>query len=52
MNPVLQVEHVTKTYASQPPVTALRDVNFTVNRGEVVCVCRRSAFMKRAKARA
>ncbi len=34
--PVLEVERVTKVYPSEPPVTALRDVSFTVARGELV----------------
>jgi putative ABC transport system ATP-binding protein len=35
---VLQVEQVTKSYPSQPPVTALREVSFTVARGELVAI--------------
>jgi putative ABC transport system ATP-binding protein len=38
MNAVLQVEDVTKTYPSQPPVTALRGVSFTVAPGELVAI--------------
>jgi putative ABC transport system ATP-binding protein len=38
MSAVLQVEQVTKTYASQPPVSALRGVSFTVARGELVAI--------------
>jgi putative ABC transport system ATP-binding protein len=38
MNAVLQVEEVTKTYPSQPPVTALRGVSFTVAPGELVAI--------------
>jgi putative ABC transport system ATP-binding protein len=34
--PVLEVERVTKVYPSEPPVTALRNVSFTVARGELV----------------
>ena len=34
--PVLQVDRVGKTYPSRPPVTALRDVSFTVAPGELV----------------
>jgi putative ABC transport system ATP-binding protein len=34
--PVLEVVQVTKTYPSEPPVTALRDVSFTVTSGELV----------------
>jgi putative ABC transport system ATP-binding protein len=34
--PVLEVDHVTKVYPTEPPVTALRDVSFTVGRGELV----------------
>ncbi|HEY1829796.1 MAG TPA: ABC transporter ATP-binding protein [Acidimicrobiales bacterium] len=34
--PVLEVDQVTKIYPSEPPVTALRDVSFTVTRGELV----------------
>jgi len=36
MTDVLQVDEVTKTYPSQPPVTALRRVSFTVRQGELV----------------
>jgi putative ABC transport system ATP-binding protein len=36
--PVLEVGHVTKVYPSQPPVTALRDVSFTVATGELVAI--------------
>jgi putative ABC transport system ATP-binding protein len=35
---VLQVDRVTKTYPSQPPVTALREVSLTVCAGELVAV--------------
>jgi putative ABC transport system ATP-binding protein len=35
---VLQIEDVTKTYPSQPPLTALRGVSFTVAAGELVGV--------------
>ena len=38
MSAVLQVEHVTKSYPSQPPVTALRGVSFTVAPGELVAI--------------
>jgi putative ABC transport system ATP-binding protein len=38
MSTVLQVEQVTKTYAGQPPVTALRGVSFTVAEGELVAI--------------
>jgi putative ABC transport system ATP-binding protein len=34
--PVLEVDHVCKVYPSSPPVTALRDVSFTVTPGELV----------------
>jgi putative ABC transport system ATP-binding protein len=34
--PVLEVDHVTKVYPTEPPVTAVRDVSFTVARGELV----------------
>lgn len=34
--PVLEVERVTKVYPSEPPVTALRDVSFSVAGGELV----------------
>jgi putative ABC transport system ATP-binding protein len=33
---VLEVDQVTKVYPSEPPVTALRGVSFTVTRGELV----------------
>ena len=36
--PVLEVEQVTKTYPSRPPVTALRGVSFTVAAGELVAI--------------
>ncbi len=36
--PVLQVERVSRTYRSVPPVTALRDVSLTVYSGELVAV--------------
>ena len=35
---VLQVDKVTKTYPTQPPVTALREVSLTVTAGELVAV--------------
>jgi putative ABC transport system ATP-binding protein len=35
---VLQVDTVTKTYPSVPPLTALRDVSLTVTAGELVAV--------------
>jgi putative ABC transport system ATP-binding protein len=38
MSTVLQVEHVSKTYASRPPVTALHEVSFTVAAGELVAI--------------
>jgi putative ABC transport system ATP-binding protein len=34
--PVLEVDEVTKVYPSEPPVTALRGVSFTVTQGELV----------------
>jgi putative ABC transport system ATP-binding protein len=34
--PVLELEEVTKIYPSEPPVTALRGVSFTVDEGELV----------------
>jgi len=34
--PVLEVDSVTKTYPSQPPVHALKGVNLTIRRGELV----------------
>ncbi len=36
--PVLELEEVTKTYPSSPPVTALAGVSFTVAAGELVAV--------------
>jgi putative ABC transport system ATP-binding protein len=36
--PVLELDAVTKTYLSRPPVTALRDVNLAVHRGELAAV--------------
>jgi putative ABC transport system ATP-binding protein len=36
--PILEVEAVTKVYPSEPPVTALRGVTFTVARGELVAI--------------
>jgi putative ABC transport system ATP-binding protein len=35
---VLELDSVTKIYPSQPPVTALRGVSFTVRRGELVTI--------------
>jgi putative ABC transport system ATP-binding protein len=37
-HPVLEVEAVTKTYPSEPPIQALRGVSFTVNEGELVAI--------------
>src|SRR5271168_2942661 len=34
--PVLEVDKVTKVYPSEPPVTALQEVSFSVARGELV----------------
>jgi putative ABC transport system ATP-binding protein len=34
--PVLEVDQVTKVYPTEPPITAVRDVSFTVARGELV----------------
>ena len=36
--PVLELEAVTKTYQSVPPVVALAAVSFTVRRGELVAI--------------
>jgi putative ABC transport system ATP-binding protein len=36
--PVLEVDQVTKVYPSEPPVTALRGVSFSVGRGELVAI--------------
>jgi putative ABC transport system ATP-binding protein len=36
--PVLEVESVTKTYQSQPPVMALRGVSFSVGAGELAAI--------------
>jgi putative ABC transport system ATP-binding protein len=36
--PALEVEHVTKIYPSEPPVTALRDVSFSVAPGQLVAI--------------
>jgi putative ABC transport system ATP-binding protein len=33
---VLEIDHVTKVYSTEPPVAALRDVSFTVGAGELV----------------
>jgi putative ABC transport system ATP-binding protein len=38
LRPVLEVEGVTKTYPSRPPLTALRDVSFRVHQGELVAI--------------
>ena len=35
---VLELEQVSKTYGTQPPVHALRGVSFTVRRGELVAI--------------
>jgi putative ABC transport system ATP-binding protein len=36
MTTILQVDQVTKTYPSQPPVNALREISFSVGQGELV----------------
>jgi putative ABC transport system ATP-binding protein len=36
--PVLELEAVTKTYGSQPPVPALRGVSFRVHAGELIAI--------------
>jgi putative ABC transport system permease protein len=36
--PLLELEGVTKTYGEQPPVSALRGVSFSVQRGELVAI--------------
>ena len=36
--PVLELENVTKTYPTEPPVTALAGVSFSVARGELVAI--------------
>jgi putative ABC transport system ATP-binding protein len=36
--PVLEVDRVTRVYASEPPVTALRGVSFAIGRGELVAI--------------
>ncbi|HEY7047974.1 MAG TPA: ABC transporter ATP-binding protein [Jatrophihabitantaceae bacterium] len=38
MSVVIEVEFVTKTYPSRPPVTALRGVSFAVRAGELVAI--------------
>jgi putative ABC transport system ATP-binding protein len=37
-HPVVEVEAVTKTYPSEPPVEALRGVSFTVDEGELLAI--------------
>jgi putative ABC transport system ATP-binding protein len=37
-HPVLQLEHVTKTYGSGPAVPALRGVSFSIGAGELVAI--------------
>jgi putative ABC transport system ATP-binding protein len=36
--PVLQLEHVTKTYGADPPVPALQGVSFSIAAGELVAI--------------
>jgi putative ABC transport system ATP-binding protein len=36
--PVLDVDHVTKSYPGEPPVQALRQVNLTIGPGELVAI--------------
>src|SRR6185312_15229681 len=36
--PVLELEHVTKTYGSEPPVAALQGVSFSIAAGELVAI--------------
>ncbi|HZE03725.1 MAG TPA: ABC transporter ATP-binding protein [Solirubrobacteraceae bacterium] len=38
MTQVLEVDNVTKSYPGEPPVHALRDVNLTIDEGELVAV--------------
>jgi putative ABC transport system ATP-binding protein len=38
MSAVLEIDTVTKTYPSRPPVTALRGVSFSVTAGELVAI--------------
>jgi putative ABC transport system ATP-binding protein len=38
VRPVLELDAVTKTYGSRPPVAALRDVSFTVGQGELMAI--------------
>jgi ABC-type glutathione transport system ATPase component len=35
-DPVLEVDRVTKIYPSEPPVTALRNISFAVERAELM----------------
>src|SRR4249920_1879900 len=37
-NPVIRVEHVTRTLAGEVPVTLVEEVNLEIERGEFVCV--------------
>jgi putative ABC transport system ATP-binding protein len=36
--PILELRRVTRTYGTQPPVAALREVSFTVTQGELVAI--------------
>jgi putative ABC transport system ATP-binding protein len=36
--PIIEVEQVTKTYPTEPPVEALRGVSFTINHGELLAI--------------
>lgn len=38
MNPVLELENVTRTYPAEPPVHALKNIDLCVNAGEMVAV--------------
>ena len=38
LEPLIRMEHVTRTLAGEVPVTLVRDIDLTIERGEFVCV--------------
>ena len=45
-SPVIELSNISRTFGSDPPVRALREVSFVVNRGEWVAIVGRSGSGK------